>query len=212
MKSAGKKRPGFLLAEALIALMISIMTINILHDAILILRTVPRLDHASELRQQITQRKLSDYFKDQIIDEIDLETHQLSFKRYNSTEQVWHYKKLAVDQRWSDRQFLRLYDANGGFEPILNDVQKVSFKRIKNLLLITICDSDNLTTEMYIHGIIFKQTTSHSLDQHAPDIHVSHDDDFVSQSGLPKKSGGISVIGSKIPSRDQDPKSTKYDN
>lgn len=134
------KHSGFVLYEAAVALMITIMILGILQQSLQILHNIQKTTFRDQVRWHINQEKLQDVlgdsqiarvYDDRIIYKRSLEDRKMVLGKYN--------------------HFLRIENATGGgFVPVMKDLNKINFEKFDNLVIITTVNKAGQKSQMCI--------------------------------------------------------------
>lgn len=138
------KHSGFTLYESVIALMITVMTLGVLQQSLQILKTVQNTTFRDQLRWHITQEKLQTILKDNQI-KLVTDDKVVYFDRQKK-------KSMVIEKYPAGRLFmLRLTTStNGGHEPIMMNLNKISIEKNRNLVIITTENHLGQKSEMYL--------------------------------------------------------------
>lgn len=133
------KHSGFVLYEAVVALMITIMTLGILQQSLQILHRVQQTTFRDQLRWHVTQEKLQELLLRSTLWKVDDD-------------------KIIYQNKGEDRMVLDSYDkgrilrkttaTQGGYEPMMTNVQKLRIEKIENLVIITTENKAGQTSQM----------------------------------------------------------------
>lgn len=135
------KRKGFVLYEAIVALMIAVMTLGILQQSLQILKIVQQTSFRDQLRWHVTQEKLQELLNHNKIKRMD--DKQIIF--FDEATQ-----KTRVIERYNG-DMLRIVDAVGGTsEPIITNLKQINIEKIQNLVIITTVNKAGQKSEMYL--------------------------------------------------------------
>jgi len=121
------RHSGFVLYEAIVALMISIMTLGILQQSLQILHNVQNTSFREQVRWHITQERLQELLSKNKV------TRVYEDKIYYINEES---KTMVIDRY--NFKMIRIQSADhGGHEPIMTGIQKINFEKFDNLVIIT---------------------------------------------------------------------------
>lgn len=150
MKLNGK-RSGFFLTEAIVSLLVTALTLTILQQSLnLFGLIIDRNDHAN-IRVHVVEDRLQSYLTDKTIFLSSKNSHKLMVNDAVNPDGSTHYKAFELY-----KNYLRLEDSRGGFEPILGDVEQIDFKRLDNILIIQLLRVDQKRTEMIFEHVHWK--------------------------------------------------------
>lgn len=136
------KRPGFVLYEAVVALMITIMTLGILQQSLQILHRVQQTTFRDQLRWHITQEKLQELLG--------------RSKLWRVDEDIIIYQNGSKE----DRMVLDVYNSNGGkvlrkttatqggYEPMMTNLKTINIEKKDKLVIITTENKAGQTSQM----------------------------------------------------------------
>lgn len=142
IKSNPKKRSGFILYEAVIALMITIMTLGILQQALQIMKSIQNTSFKNQITWHVTNERLQDKFVHDGINGIARD------------HVIFHHDKLtrkiyADDMK--NAKALKIVTADvGGSETIMANLKQIKIEKIQNLVIITTVNSADEMSEMYL--------------------------------------------------------------
>ncbi|APX72389.1 ComGF family competence protein [Companilactobacillus allii] len=138
-----KKRSGFMLAEAAVALLVAIITLGILNQSLQIARNVHHNTRSELLRWHITNEKLqNDYFIHADIKNV--KSNSITFSIIKNGE------KKDYELNSYDDKVLRLTTPNGGYMPILKNLIYINISKNGNLITIITRDKTNRKSEMFL--------------------------------------------------------------
>ncbi|MQS98115.1 ComGF family competence protein [Companilactobacillus halodurans] len=137
------KRDGFVLYEAVLSLMITIMTLGILQQSLQLLKTIQRVSFRDPLRWHISYEKLDSILSQNELVEID--NNKIIYKNKNDKNLKWVVEKYGSN-------ILRLTAAvKGGHEPIFTNLDTdhpVTIEKIQNLVIITTVNKAGQKSQM----------------------------------------------------------------
>ncbi|HIY91981.1 ComGF family competence protein [Companilactobacillus sp. HBUAS56275] len=143
------KRKGFVLYESILALMITLMTLGILQQSLLIMRTVQHTTFKDQLRWHVTQEKLQS--------ELDhaLKIDEITNKHIIYTKPEWLGKShpaFVFDIFGNEGNKMLRYKTAvaGGHEPILMNQKEIKIEKGSNLVIITTVNKAGEKSEMYL--------------------------------------------------------------
>lgn len=139
------KRDGFALYEAVIALMVTIMTLGILQQSLLLLKSIQNTTFRDQLRWHITQEKLQTDLKDSQIVSYDSSKIIFIDPKDNKKRVIETYRNGNNDYTLR----IRFADQRGQ-EPIMTNLRKIKIEKFPNLVMITTVNSNKQTSEMYL--------------------------------------------------------------
>lgn len=152
IKLNGSKKAGFLLSEAVLALFVTVLTITILQQVIILSNKVMSLENYSNIRTHIVQDRLEELFVGKIL---------VIKNRQGSSKQ-----ELRLFRPETDGKDLDLYislangfmyeSQNSGFEPIMNNVKDFQPMRVGENLLLKITLKNGTETEMFFSHVEWK--------------------------------------------------------
>ncbi|AKP68272.1 hypothetical protein ABM34_12485 [Companilactobacillus ginsenosidimutans] len=160
MNSNGKKRAGFLLSEALLALFVTSLTVGVINGCLTLSHKAMELNASENIRMHVVQEKLEDYFRGQNFESKNIHPDSLDFDRIVKSKNMIKHKTLQLDSKRI--YLLRLFDTDGGFEPILDHVQKIRFNKLSSSIRILIKLTNGKETEIYLHEITFDKKVSNN--------------------------------------------------
>ena len=138
---------GFVLYEAILALLITVLTLGVLQQSLQILKAVQKTSFRDQLRWHITQEKLQDTFNNAQI--ISFESDKIVYfdKRKN---QAMVLEKYGEEGNY----ILRLRTAGkGGHIPIITNLNKIHVEKIRELVIITTENKAGQISEMYLTNV-----------------------------------------------------------
>lgn len=138
------KRQGFLLYEAVIGLMVTILTLSILQQSLQILKVVQNTSYRDQIRWHITQEKLQSHFNNGQVTNVT--ENQIYF--IDNVD-----KKLKIIEKYRGNQGLMLrmrFAGKSGQEPIMTNLKKIKIEKSQNLVMITTVSKKEHTSEMYL--------------------------------------------------------------
>ncbi|WP_338216623.1 ComGF family competence protein [Companilactobacillus muriivasis] len=135
------KRSGFVLYEAVVSLMITIMTLGILQQSLQILHNVQKTTFRDQLRWHITQEKLQELLgKSQITGVFG---NRLFYKDENDKT-----KAIKMFGNYG-RAILAIENAdNGGYEPMMTNLNDINIEKKDKLVIITTENKAGQTSQM----------------------------------------------------------------
>ncbi|WP_125769243.1 hypothetical protein [Companilactobacillus furfuricola] len=138
-----------MLSEAVLALFVTVLTITILQQAIILSHKVMNLESYSNIHTHIVQERLEELFDGKIL---------VIKNRQGSSHQ-----ELRLFNSDTDGANLDLYislangflyeSQNGGFEPIMNDVKDFQPLKVGQNLLLKIIQKNGTETEMFFSHV-----------------------------------------------------------
>jgi len=135
------RRKGFVLYEAIVALMVTVMTLGILQQSLQILKIVQQTSFRDQLRWHVTQEKLQELLKHNKIRRMD-------DKRIVFFDEAT--QKTRVIERYGG-DTLRIVDAvEETSEPIITNLKQINIEKIQNLVIITTVNKAGQKSEMYL--------------------------------------------------------------
>lgn len=135
------RRKGFVLAEAVIALLVTVMTLGILQQSLQIVSKVQTNTRSEVLRWHIYNERIQDMFLNARI--IDFQDHHIVFESTNN-------KNYTIES-YSNDSMLRMTGAEmGGHMPIITGLKSIQFERNKDIYIIRTIDKMNRKSEMYL--------------------------------------------------------------
>ncbi|WP_164509311.1 ComGF family competence protein [Companilactobacillus jidongensis] len=130
-----------MLAEAVIALLVTVMTLGILQQSLQIVKKVESNTRSEVLRWHVSNERIQDLF--------------LYAKVLNSTEQKIVFE-VSEDKRYSIESYkngdmLRMTGAeSGGHMPILVNLKHIKFEQKESIYIIHTIDKFDRKSEMYL--------------------------------------------------------------
>lgn len=142
------RHKAFTIYESILALMVTILTLGILQQSLLILRQVQKTTFRDQLRWHITQEKLQDTLQNNKI--VELTNLKIIYEDRNNNNQRMVLERYQDDpvikpnQKLENQPYmLRLTTATqGGHEPIIMNLSKITIEKIRNLVIITTVNSN----------------------------------------------------------------------
>lgn len=134
----GKHR-GFVLYEAIIALMVTILTVGILQQSLKILQMVQQTSYREQLRWHITEDKLQQMLSNYKAGEISEDKIELVDKQTNMPKRiikVFNFQQLIITTE------------KGGYEPIITNLKKIRIEKNQNLVIITTVNKAGKISQM----------------------------------------------------------------
>ncbi len=151
MKLIGTRRRGFLLGEAIIALMVSILTILMMQLCLQLISKSSQLNVRDNIRMHVVEARIQSILKDKTV-YVDSDNQRLYYSAGNDSQGESDIKSFERTD-----QYLRQKDEHGGFEPVLNNVKRFNILKKSKSVQLTIVDSSNRVTEMFISDITFAE-------------------------------------------------------
>ena len=138
---------GFVLYEAILALLITVLTLGVLQQSLQILKAVQKTSFRDQLRWHITQEKLQDTFNNAQI--ISFESDKIVY--FDKTKnQAMVLEKYGEEGNY----ILRLRTAGkGGHIPIITNLNKIHVEKIRELVIITTENKAGQISEMYLTNV-----------------------------------------------------------
>lgn len=143
------RRKGFVLYESVLALMITLMTLGILQQSLLIIRTVQHTTFKDQLRWHITQEKIQS--------EMDhaLKINEVKDNHISYTKPEWLNNKhpafvFNIFGKEGNKMLRYKTAVSGGHEPILVNQKEIKIEKISNLVIITTVNKAGEKSEMYL--------------------------------------------------------------
>lgn len=121
------RHQGFVLYEAVVSLMITVMTLGILQQSLQILHVVQNTSFRDQLRWHITQEKLQDLLGPRKLKKV------LNDKIYYFNDQ----NKTMVLEDYQFRMLRITTATDGGHLPVMTNIQNINIEKIQNLVIIT---------------------------------------------------------------------------
>jgi len=144
IKQKFRKKEGFILYESVIALMVTLMTLGILHQSLQIMKAIQNTSSKDQLRWHITQEKLQETLGDAHLRRVT--TDKIIYDKPGN-------KGINVIESYgpSANSMLRMRTAtSGGHEPIITNLNRIYIEKSQNLVIITTVNKANETSEMYL--------------------------------------------------------------
>lgn len=199
MKLNGRKHSGMMMAEAVLALFVTMLTLVILTNVIQLVQKARDVDVSQRIRTHIVQEKLQAYLDGKEI-YISPDNLTASFYVLDEKDEI-HKKTMRYDKTLGDT-YLRIKDNKGGFEPVVKTIN-IHFYQVGNLLKIRLLNYDHSVTEMFIDNVTF---TDEDRD-HPAEYPVDNDDSDVShslhESEISGKHPQLPTVGSEISATNQ---------
>ncbi|GEO78486.1 competence type IV pilus minor pilin ComGF [Companilactobacillus mindensis] len=130
---------AFTIYESVLALMVTILTLGVLQQSLLILKQVQNTSFREQLRWHITQEKLQSILQNNKI--VKLTNSKIIYEdRTNNNQKmvIESYPDKANSKPKEQLYMLRLTTAaQGGHEPIIMNLRKITIEKIRNLVIIT---------------------------------------------------------------------------
>lgn len=139
---SNQKRSGFILYEAVIALMIAIMTLGILQQALQIMKSIQNTSYKDQLTWHITNERLQDKFehmKIRVCDKDKVIFHQEKLTKKIYVDESNHHKVLKI----------AVADINQE-ETVMTNLKQIKIEKIQNLVIITTVNNANEMSELYL--------------------------------------------------------------
>lgn len=133
------KHRGFVLYEAIIALMVTILTVGILQQSLKILQMVQQTSYREQLRWHITEDKLQQMLSNYKAGEISEDKIELIDKQTNMPKRiikVFNFRQLIITTE------------KGGYEPIITNLKKIRIEKNQNLVIITTVNKAGKISQM----------------------------------------------------------------
>lgn len=133
------KHRGFVLYEAIIALMVTILTVGILQQSLKILQMVQQTSYREQLRWHITEDKLQQMLSNYKAGEISEDKIELIDKQTNMPKRiikVFNFQQLIITTE------------KGGYEPIITNLKKIRIEKNQNLVIITTVNKAGKISQM----------------------------------------------------------------
>ncbi|MFH5812141.1 competence type IV pilus minor pilin ComGF [Companilactobacillus sp. FL22-1] len=133
------KHRGFVLYEAIIALMVTILTVGILQQSLKILQMVQQTSYREQLRWHITEDKLQQMLSNYKAGEISEDKIELVDKQTNMPKRiikVFNFQQLIITTE------------KGGYEPIITNLKKIRIEKNQNLVIITTVNKAGKISQM----------------------------------------------------------------
>lgn len=135
------RREGFLLAEAVIALLVTVMTLGILQQSLQIVKKVQFNTRSEVLRWHVYNERIQELFLHSKVTVMG--DHHIVFE-------VSDTKSYALESYDND-SMLRMTGADmGGHMPIITGLISINFERKGNIYIIHTIDKNNRKSEMYL--------------------------------------------------------------
>ena len=133
------KRPGFLLYEAVVTLIVTVMTLGILQQCLLLTQQIHRDFENDSFRLQVTLLHLQETLA--AAENVAVENGRITYQVNNE-----HY----LIENYHDR-LLRLRKAEaGGHLPLITQLKQCQIFARGNLIVIAIRDQKNKLSELYL--------------------------------------------------------------
>ncbi|WP_162261219.1 ComGF family competence protein [Companilactobacillus kimchiensis] len=129
--------------EAVVALIVTIMTLGILQQSLQILKRVQNTSFREQVRWHITQEKLQSLLDENKV--IDVNDQQILYLNLQ-TNKKWMIEKYGPIV--GDKMLRITTAADGGHEPILTNLQKINIEKFRNLVIITTVNKAGQKSEM----------------------------------------------------------------
>lgn len=133
------KHRSFVLYEAIIALMVTILTVGILQQSLKILQMVQQTSYREQLRWHITEDKLQQMLSNYKVGEISEDKIELIDKQTNMPKRiikVFNFQQLIITTE------------KGGYEPIITNLKKIRIEKNQNLVIITTVNKAGKISQM----------------------------------------------------------------
>ncbi|WP_334330300.1 competence type IV pilus minor pilin ComGF [Companilactobacillus sp. HBUAS59699] len=135
------RRKGFILAEAVIALLVTVMILGILQQSLQIVKKVQSNTRSEVLRWHIYNERIQDLFLHSKVTK--MADHKIVFE-------VSDTKRYAIEA-YDNNNMLRMTGADmGGHMPIVTGLKDIKFERKNNIYIIQTIDKNNRKSEMYL--------------------------------------------------------------
>lgn len=146
------KNNGFTLVETMMALVVTVMVLNIFTHSLMTLRTVNRLHHRInavafaqvQFERYLTQRDTLERYT--CPEDADTQ-HAVFFRKYYDNQD--HVKQQKFKLELVKRTLRMTTLSDGGYMPLLLGVSKARFKTTKQYILITLTETDGRTSELF---------------------------------------------------------------
>jgi len=134
------RRSGMVLAETLIALLVTIMVLGVLQQTLKIIKNVPDNLNAEQVRWHMTNEYIQENFGDEKIK--TSKPTRVSFYSSDGSGSS-HVLEFYKDM-------LRTRTEQGGHVPLVMNLNNCTFKVKKDLIIIRMTDKKNRVSEMYL--------------------------------------------------------------
>ncbi|MFD1417876.1 competence type IV pilus minor pilin ComGF [Companilactobacillus keshanensis] len=134
------KRHGMVLAETLLALLVTVLVLGILQQTLKVIKNVPDNLNAEQVRWHMTNEYIQENFQGEKIKEYT--PNKLNFENKNGSKSA-HVLEFYHDM-------LRTRTEQGGHIPLVMNLKKCTFKIKKDLIIIKMIDKKNRISEMYL--------------------------------------------------------------
>ncbi|TGD21293.1 hypothetical protein EGT49_11515 [Companilactobacillus suantsaicola] len=143
-------RSGFVLYEAIVALLVAILTLGVLQQALQLMKTIQNTTFNDQLRWHITQDKIQKTLDDAY--EIrEVGKNKIVYTEKELREGYHHGFVFEVYQSGFENYMLRKTTATvGGHEPILTGQKEINIEKISNLVIITTVNKAGEKSEMIL--------------------------------------------------------------
>ncbi len=134
------RHEGFMLAEAVIALLVTVMTLGILQQSLQIVKKVESNTRSEVLRWHISNERIQDLFLHSKV--LESNDQQIIFE-------VSGNKRYSIESYQNN--MLRMTGAEvGGHMPVLVNLKKIKFEQKGNVYVIRTTDKSGRKSEMYL--------------------------------------------------------------